>query len=67
MAYHTCTPTDSKPLTSPSTNVEISAELAILAPNMYARGLVLEFKAATTREWEALQREWEQATGGAQC
>ena len=70
LAAHACTLpsthlTEGKPLTSPSTNVEISAELAILAPNVYARGQVLEFKAATTREWEALQREWEEATTGA--
>ena len=31
-----------------------------MVPNVHARGLVLEFKAATTREWEALQREWEE-------
>ena len=54
---------EGKPLSSPSTNLEISAELAILAPNVRARGQVLEFKAATAREWEALQRQWEQATG----
>jgi hypothetical protein len=46
--------TEGKPLSSPSTNLEISAELAILAPSVHARGLALEFKAATTREWEAL-------------
>ena len=45
--------TDGKPLTSPSTNLEISAELAILAPNVHVRGQVLEFRAAATREWEA--------------
>ena len=55
--------TEGKPLTSPSTNVEICAELTILAPNVYARGQVLEFKAATTRECEALRRQWEEATG----
>lgn len=37
--------------------------MVILAPNVHARGLALEFKAAATREWEALQRQWEQATG----
>jgi hypothetical protein len=57
--------TEGKPLSSPSTNLEFSAEMAILAPNVRARGQLLEFKAATTREWEALQREWEEATGGA--
>ena len=55
--------TEDKPLTSPSTNLGISAEMAILAPNVLVRGQVLEFKAATTREWKALQREWEQAAG----
>lgn len=33
-----------------STNLEIRTELANLAPNLYARGQVLVFKAATTRE-----------------
>ena len=56
-------PTDSKPLTSPQTNVEMDPAMITLAPNVHARGLVLEFKAAATREWEAAQREWEQAAG----
>jgi hypothetical protein len=37
--------------------------MVILAPNVLARGQVLEFRAAATREWEAAQRQWEQATG----
>ena len=68
MTYHPWTLpqthlTDSKALSSPSTNLDISAELTIQVPNVHARGQVLEFKAAATREWEALQRQWEQATG----
>ena len=38
--------------------------MAILAPNVRARGQLLEFKAATTREWEALQRQWEEKGAG---
>ena len=52
--------TEGKPLSSPSTNLEISAEMAILAPNVLVRGQVLEFKAATTRGWKVLQQQWEQ-------
>ena len=32
--------------------------MAILAPNVHARALVLEFKEAKTREWEAAMLEW---------
>ena len=35
----------------------MSAELTILAPNVLVRGQVLDFRATTTREWEAAQRE----------
>ena len=57
-------PTDGKLLTSPQINLAIDPVMAILAPNVLARGQVLEFRAAATREWEAARREWEeQATG----
>lgn len=46
--------TGGKPITSPSTNLAIDAAMAILAPDVRARGQVLDFK--------ALQREWQQAT-----
>ena len=35
-----------------------------MVPNVHAPGLLLEFKAATTREWEALQRQWEEKGAG---
>ena len=37
----------------------------ILAENVHARGLVLEFKAAATREWEAAERQWEEKAAAA--
>ena len=43
-------PTDGKPLTSPQINLEMDPAMVMLAPNVHARGQVLEFKAAATRE-----------------
>ena len=36
---------------------------AIVAPNVLARSQVLDFKAGSTREWEAAQRQWREAVG----
>jgi hypothetical protein len=43
-----------KPLSSPSTNVEITDPALchpLLAPNVLVRGLVLEYKAEAARRW----------------
>ena len=57
--------TEGKPLTSPKTNLEaVSPEDARLVPNVHARGLVLEYEEAKTREWEAAERRWREAGVG---
>lgn len=62
---HPATTTGNKPLTSPNTNLVISPGQAIVAPNVLARSQVLEFRAATTRCWEAAERQWREARGHA--
>ena len=54
---HTTT-TGKKPLTSPATNLVIDAAQAIIAPNVLARSQVLDYKAAKTKVWEAVQQQW---------
>lgn len=61
---HTCahTPTGGKSLSSPSTNVEITdPALTMLAPNVRARGQVLQYKAAKERAWAEAERRWRDA------
>ena len=41
-------------MTSPSTNLEIAPDDARLVLAVLVRSLVLEYKEAKTREWEAL-------------
>lgn len=50
--------TESKPLTSPKTNLELDSVHAALFSNAMARSLVLEFMEAKTREWEAAEQRW---------
>jgi hypothetical protein len=57
------TSTGNKPLTSPATNIEFKEEQSTLAPNVFVRGLVLEYTAAQTREWEAAERRWREQGG----
>jgi hypothetical protein len=56
--YTTPHTTGNKPLMSPATNVEFREEQAILAPNVFVRGLVLEYTATKTREWAAAEQRW---------
>ena len=50
--------TGNKPLTSPASNLEIDAAQATLAPVVMVRSMVLDYKAAKTKEWEAAQARW---------
>jgi hypothetical protein len=34
------------------------ATQSLLFPNVFVRGLVLEYKEAKTQEWEAAERRW---------
>jgi hypothetical protein len=40
--------------------VRIEEAQAGLAPNVMARGLVLEYTAAKTREWQEAEQRWQQ-------
>ena len=55
------THTEGKPLTSPSTNLEIDPAQAILAANVMVRSFVLDFQQRATRDWEAAQQRWRKA------
>jgi hypothetical protein len=50
--------TETKPLTSPKTNLQLTLAQAVLAPNVMARGFLLDYKAAKKREWEAAEQQW---------
>ena len=52
------TPTGSKPLTSPGTNLRIQPDDARLVPNVLARGQVLSYRERTAHEWEAAMARW---------
>ena len=58
------THTEGKPLTSPSTNLEIDPAQAILAANVMVRSFVLDFQQRATRDWEAAQQRWREQAGG---
>lgn len=58
--------TEGKPLTSPSTNLEITdPALAMLVPNVRARSQLITYRETKMREWEAVQRAWEAAVAAA--
>lgn len=64
--HHISTPhqTGHKPLTSPKTNLEITdPALAMIFPNVLARGMVLEYREERAREWAAAERRWREAHG----
>lgn len=47
-----------KPVTSPKTNLVVQPKDILLHPNVTVRSLLLEFKEATTREWEEAEQRW---------
>ena len=52
-----------KPVTSPKTNLVVQPKDVLLLPNVTVRSLVLEFKEATTREWEEAEQRWREQGG----
>lgn len=56
--FNTNNHTGAQPLTSPATSVEIDATQVVLVPKR-VRGLISDFKATKTKEWEAAEQRWQ--------